>query len=96
MPYFVKSLSLAHRRNTPGYDERVRELKVFYNQETAIEDYEIVQENMLKNFPGRAMYAIVKDEEISPGVMQQRGARLVYEHAGDGANVYWLNPEAGG
>ena len=96
MSYFLKSSSSKVTGHIPGYDERVRELKVFYNQETAIEDYEIVQENMLKNFPGRAMYAIVKDEEVSPEVMRQRGARLVYEHAGDGANVYWLNPEAGG
>ncbi len=94
LPYFLQSLSGLARR-IPGYDKRARELKLFYNQESTIEDYRIVQENMLRHFPGRAMYAIVKDEEVSPAVMRQRGARLVYEHAGDGANVYWLNPEAG-
>ena len=95
LPYFLQSPSSESVGHIPGYDKRARELKLFYNQETAIEDYEIVQENMLKHFPGRAMYAIVKDEEVSLEVMRQRGARLVYEHAGDGANVYWLNPEAG-
>ncbi len=93
LPYFLKSLS-GLARHIPGYDKRARELKLFYNQETAIEDYEIVQENMLKHFPGRSMYAIVKDEEVSLAVMRSRGARLVYEHAGDGSNVYWLNPGA--
>jgi len=50
---------------------------------------------MTDSLPGRPIYALVKDEEISPEIMQRRGSRLVYEHAGDGANVYWLNPEAG-
>ena len=93
LPYLLQSQSSRLTRRIPGYDKQARklEVKVFYNQESTIEDYRIVQENMLRHFPGRAMYAIVKDEEVSPAVMRQRGARLVYEHAGDGANVYWLN-----
>ena len=49
----------------------------------------------LKTCPDRPFYAVVRDAEISPQVMAERGAKLVFEDGADGANVYWLNPASG-
>ena len=75
------------------YDERVSHLEVFYNEATALDDYQKLLERMIDSLPGRPIYAVVKDEEVSPEVMRRRGAKLVYEDENDGANVYRLNPQ---
>ena len=92
---YVKASQYFFTENIAAYDERVNHLEVFYNEDAAMDDYRAVQENIVRNFPEHPIYVVVKDEEVSPEVMKQRGASLVREHAGDGANVYWLNPEAG-
>ena len=79
-----------------GYDERVHDLDLFYSEGTAAYDYQKLLARMIDSLPGRPLYAVVKDEEVSPEVMRRRGARLVYEDENDGANVYWLNPEIDG
>ena len=79
--------------NIPAYDERTHDLELLYSGETGAADYAQLLERMTSSLPGRPIYAVVKDEEVSAEVMAQRGAKPVYEHEGDGANVYWLNPE---
>ena len=91
---YVRLLQLHFAASALAYHERAYHLEIFYNEDTSWDDYERLIERMTGSLPGRPMYAVVKDEEISPEIMQQRGSSLVYEHAGDGANVYWLNPEA--
>ena len=85
-----------HIEAIKDYDERVNHLAVFYNEAAAMDDYRAAQANMARDLPGRPLYAVVKDKEVSPEVMRRRGAVLVYEDEHDGANVYRLNPEAGG
>ena len=93
---YVKASQVFYTGNIEDYDERVSHLEIFYNEEAALDDYRAMQESMARNLPGRPIYAVVKDAEVSSEVMRRRGARLVYEDENDGANVYWLNPEAGG
>ena len=80
----------------PGYEERIRELKLFYSGEMSGEEYQGMLARMLDSLPGRPLYAVVKDGEgsSSPQAMEERGAVLVYD-GGQGVNVYWLNPGAG-
>ena len=77
----------------PGYDERIRELRLFYSGEMSGGEYQGMLARMMDSLPGRPLYAVVKDGEVSPRIMEERGARLVYEDEDDGANVYWLNPK---
>ena len=92
---YVRMLQL-HFASSPGtYYDRAHDLEIFYNEDTSRDDYKMLIEGMTGSLPERPIYAVVKDEEVSPEVMRQRGASLVYEHESDGANVYWLNPEAG-
>ena len=93
---YVKAPQYFYTETIEDYDERVNHLEVFYNEAAAMDDYQRLLERMIDSLPGRPLYAVVKDEEISPEVMRRRGAVLVYEDEHDGANVYRLNPEAGG
>lgn len=93
---YVKAPQFFYTETIEDYDERVNHLEVFYNEAAAMDDYQRLLERMIDSLPGRPLYAVVKDEEVSPEVMRRRGASLVYEDEYDGANVYWLNPEAGG
>ncbi len=93
---YVKAPQFFYTETIEDYDERVSHLEVFYNEAAAMDDYKMLIEDMTGSLPGRPIYAVVKDEEVSPEVMRRRGAALVYEDEYDGANVYRLNPEAGG
>ena len=76
----------------PGYDQRVEQLHEFYNSETSPEDYLVLLESMENQLPGRPLYAVVMDPELSRETMAQRGAQLVFEKPPYGAHVYLLNP----
>jgi len=89
--FYVRMLQLHFSASALMYHDRVHDLEIFYSQETSRDDYKTLIEDMTASLPGRPIYAVVKDEEVSLAVMRSRGARLVYEHAGNGANVYWLN-----
>ncbi len=91
---YVRMLQLHFASGARAYHDRVRDLELFYSQETSRDDYKMLIEDMTGSLPGRPIYAVVKDEEVSPEVMRQRGASLVYEDENDGANVYRLNPKA--
>ena len=90
---YVRQLQLHFSASALGYHQRVHDLDLFYSEETAADDYQRLLARMMDSLPGRPLYAVVKDEEVSPQVMRRRGARLVYEDEDDGANVYWLNPK---
>ena len=94
--FYVKAPQYRFNETIKDYDERVSHLEVFYNEAAAMDDYQSLLERMIDSLPGRPLYAVVKDEEVSPEVMRRRGARRVYEDENNGANVYWLNPEIDG
>ena len=77
----------------PDYDERMRDLRLFYSGEMSGEEYQGMLARMMDSLPGRPLYAVVKDRKVGPEVMRRRGASLVYDEGG--VSVYWLNPGAG-
>ena len=90
--FYLKHEQYTFAANILDYDRRVRQLERFYRDDTGPEDYYYISRNIARNFPDRPIYAVVKDSEVSPDVMAGRNAELVFEHEGDGANVYRLNP----
>ena len=90
---YVKAPQYYYTEDIEDYDERVSHLETFYNEEIAMDDYRAAQASMARDLPGRPLYAVVKDKEVSPEAMRRRGAVLVYEDEHDGANVYWLNSQ---
>lgn len=90
--FYVKHELATFAANIQDYDRRVRQLERFYRDDTGPEDYYYISRNIARNFPDRPIYAVVKDSEVSPTAMAGRDAELVFEHQGDGANVYRLYP----
>ena len=81
----------------PGYDERIRDLELFYSEEMTGDEYQKILARMLDSLPGRPIYAALQEGnrwgEGSPEIIEEHGASLVYD--GGGVSVYWLNPGAG-
>ena len=94
LPY-VKKKQKWHTENMP-YDERVQRLSLFYSADTNLSDYRRLLEEMQYELPGRSLYAVVDNSELSPQLMGQRGAEAVFAPKGGGTFVYQLNPAAGG
>ena len=92
--FYVKQAQYVYTVNIEDYDKRVRQLDKFYRNDTGPQDYHYISRNIARHFPDRPIYAVVKDSEVSPEVMAGRASELVYEHEGDGANVYRLYPSA--
>lgn len=92
--FYVKKAQYTYTTGINDYDRRVRQLDKFYRDETGPAEYHYMSRNIASNFPDRPIYAVVKDSEVSPEVMAGRDAELVFEHEGDGANVYRLYPSA--
>ena len=90
--FYVKLERHVYTVNIDDYDRRVRQLNKFYRDDTGPQDYYYIGRNIARHFPDRPIYAVVKDSEVSPEVMAGRDAELVFEHEGDGANVYRLYP----
>ena len=93
---YVRLLQLHFAASDLPYRERAAILDAIYSEDTSLEEYGHLLVRMQDELPDREFYAVVKDSEVSPNVMAQRGAKLVFEHESDGANVYLLNPEAMG
>ena len=91
---YVRILQLHFGASNFGYAERVAELDAFYDGTTRGEDYQRLLDKMQSRVPGRPIYAVVKDGEVSAQVMDKRSARLVFEPATNVAKVYWLNPDS--
>ncbi|MCY3779755.1 MAG: hypothetical protein OXG78_05555 [Chloroflexi bacterium] len=77
----------------PGYDQRIEALHTFYGSNTTIDQYLDLLESMQTQLPGRPLYAVVMDPELSRDTMAQRGAQIVFENPPYGAHVYFLNPQ---
>ncbi|MCY4539527.1 MAG: hypothetical protein OXE52_15015 [Chloroflexi bacterium] len=92
--FYVKKAQYSYTVNIDDYERRVRQLNKFYRDDTGPQDYYYISRNIARHFPDRPIYAVVKDSEVSPEVMAGRDAELVFEHEGDGANVYRLYPSA--
>ena len=92
---YVRLLQLHFKSSILAYNERVRDLELIYSEDTSRNDFRILIEDMERELPGRPFYAVVKDTEVRPAVMAERGAELVFEHEADGADVYKLNPVTG-
>lgn len=90
--FYVKKAQYTYATGIQDYDRRVRQLNRFYRNDTSPQDYYYMSRNIARHFPDRPIYAVVKDSEVSPEVMAGRASELVFEHAGDGANVYRLYP----
>ncbi|MCY4072311.1 MAG: hypothetical protein OXG60_13520 [Chloroflexi bacterium] len=90
--FYVKKAQYVYAVNIDDYDKRVRQLDKFYSDDTGPQDYYYISRNIARHFPDRPIYAVVKDSEVSPEVMAGRDAELLFEHQGDGANVYRLYP----
>ena len=90
LPY-IKASQFEFGEAVPSYTSRRDENALVYQRTTTIEEYETIVQNMTNGLPGRAFYAVVRDREIDPEMMADRGAELVFEHSGDGGNVYLLN-----
>ncbi len=92
--FYVKKAQYTYTTGIQDYDRRVRQLERFYRNDTGPQDYYYISRNIARHLPDRPIYAVVKDSEVSPEVMAGRDAELVFEHEGDGANVYRLYPSA--
>ncbi len=92
--FYVKKAQYTYTTGIQDYDRRVRQLSKFYRDDTGPGEYYYMSRNIARHFPDRPIYAVVKDSEVSPEVMAGRDAELVFEHEGDGANVYRLYPSA--
>ena len=79
-----------------GYDQRIGDLHTFYNRKAPVEDYLKLLDSMQSQLPGRPLYAVVMDPELSRETMAERGAQLVFEKPPYGAHVYLLNPPVAG
>ncbi|MCY4072312.1 MAG: hypothetical protein OXG60_13525 [Chloroflexi bacterium] len=91
---YVRLLQLHFKSSLLAYNERARDIELIYSQETEVEEYRALIEDMERELPGRLFYAVVKDSEVRREVMGERGAEMVYEHETDGGNVYLLNPRS--
>ena len=89
---FVRRKVGVYVDNIPAYDFRSHLLERFYGQDNSIDENQKLITDMLSELPGKQLYAVVKDSEVSENTMRQRGATLVYDGQNDGANVYLLNP----
>ncbi|MCY4021576.1 MAG: hypothetical protein OXG39_19410 [Chloroflexi bacterium] len=89
---YIKREQLYYTANISAYHQRIRQLNRFYRNDTGAQDYYYISRNIARHFPDRPIYAVVKDAEVSPEVMAGRDAELLFEHQGDGANVYRLYP----
>ena len=91
---YIKREQLYYTANISAYHQRIRQFSKFYRDDTGPGEYYYMSRNIARHFPDRPIYAVVKDSEVSPEVMAGRDAELVFEHEGDGANVYRLYPSA--
>ncbi len=89
---YVKRAQYNFTENLSAYHQRVRQLQRFYRNDMSPEQLFYMYRNVARHFSDWPIYAVVKDSEVSPEVMAGRDAELVFEHQGDGANVYRLYP----
>ena len=79
-----------------AYDRRAAHLSQLYDPDTPVMNFRRTIVEMERELPGRLFYAVVKDSEVAPHIMLERGARFVYEDPNQQANVFLLNPHSSG
>ena len=90
---YVKKSQYFYTDGLQAYKPRVARLEQFYNLDTNLKEYRRILDIIGGELPSRPVYAVVKDSEVSPEIMRQRGADLVYAHGAEGANVYLLHSQ---
>ena len=70
--------------------ERLHHIGLIFDADTSDAAYLDIIGRMERELPGRAFYAVIRPDEVSPATMLRRGAELVFDGA---ANVYGLNPD---
>ena len=91
MTYVRRSQAL-HTDGILAYDRRIEHVKRLYHGEFDVEADDSLLQQMAAELPGRPLYAVIQDEEVSADVMKLRGAIQVFQSPDGGAHVYWLNP----
>ena len=90
---FIKIAAPQYRYSNEAWEMRVDQQARFYSPETSADDYRALLSEMTAALPGRALYALVTDDQLSQSVMAEREAELSMAHGRGGFNVYRLNPE---
>ena len=93
---YVSKGGKIYKDRLPDFDQRISDLHTFYNPNTSLDEYADLLESMVSQLPGRPLYAVVMDPELSRDTMAERGAELVFENPPYGAHVYLLNPPLDG
>lgn len=78
-----------------AYYARVNKLNQFFDPTLSLESYRSLVISIAAELPGRAIYAIVYDGDVSPEVMAMRGASLVFQDVVDAAKVYLISSPTG-
>ena len=72
--------------------ERLHHIGLIFDAQTSDADYLDIIGRMERELPGRALYAVIKPDEVSQAIMLRRGAELAFD-GDDAAHVYRLNPD---
>ena len=79
-----------------AYGKRVaRVTRLYKSAADPVSDASLLAE-MAAELPGRALYAVVRGDQVSLPLMNKRGAKLVFDGGYNAAHVYWLNPQGMG
>lgn len=92
---YVRKTQKYYTEHIPAYEKRVDHLERLYAKNSGHVDDEDLLEEMASELPGRALYAVVHDDEVSADAMAERGATQVINSPAGGAHVYLLNPSSG-
>ena len=92
---YVRRRQYFYIPDAAAYEARKDNLDIFFDPGTSIERYQALVAFIESELPGRPLYAIVLDAELSPALMASRGAALVFADTVHPAKVYRLNPPAG-
>ena len=78
--YVRKEKILSLPRTCRSICPALEELKDFYHSATSTDEYQTILDSMQQQLPGRALYAVVRDDELDAETMAQRGAQRVFQH----------------
>ena len=81
-----------YAHNIDAHAQRLEELDSFFNASLGADEYGDLLASMREQLPGRPLYAVVLDGELSQAAMAGRGAELAYRNDEHGVGVWQLNP----
>ena len=91
---YVRPAQVWYANNIPSYNERVEHVSRLYANGNKIDDFGSLVNEMRSELPGRELYAVIREDEVSGKTMIANGAKQVFGNQGGGAHVYLLNPTA--